>query len=80
MTPHHHGPESRSSVIIDCDRCLVRGPACTDCVVTMLLGGPPQGEQIEEDELVALAALSGGGLVPPLRLVTGVDGRVPDSA
>lgn len=28
-------------MIIDCDECAVRGPACADCVVTVLLGGPP---------------------------------------
>jgi len=25
-------------VIIDCDGCLARGPACQDCVVTVVLG------------------------------------------
>ncbi len=28
-------------MLIDCDTCAVRGPACGDCVVTVLLGGPP---------------------------------------
>ena len=32
-------------MVIDCDACAVRGPACADCVVSVLLGGPPvQGE------------------------------------
>ncbi|MEQ7123360.1 hypothetical protein ABN034_02455 [Actinopolymorpha sp. B11F2] len=26
---------------IDCDRCTMRGRGCHDCVVTVLLGGPP---------------------------------------
>ena len=26
---------------IDCDTCVVRGLACHDCVVTVLLGPPP---------------------------------------
>ena len=30
------------SVRIDCDSCLVRGLACHDCVVTVLLGPPPE--------------------------------------
>ena len=30
-------------MIIDCDGCLARGPACQDCVVTVLLG--PEGER-----------------------------------
>jgi len=28
-------------MLIDCDACGVRGPACGDCVVTVLLGGAP---------------------------------------
>lgn len=28
-------------MMIDCDACAVRGPACGDCVVTVLLGTPP---------------------------------------
>jgi hypothetical protein len=28
-------------MMIDCDTCAVRGPACDDCVVTVLLGAPP---------------------------------------
>jgi predicted small lipoprotein YifL len=28
-------------MVIDCDTCAVRGPACGDCVVSVLLGGPP---------------------------------------
>ena len=54
-------------MIIDCDSCEVRGPACGDCMVSALLGGPP-GE-IDEAESTALAVLAGSGLVPPLRLV-----------
>ena len=58
-------------VVVDCDRCLVRSPsACGDCVVTVLLGAPPEGVQLDAEELAALDALAEGGLVPPLRLVT----------
>lgn len=61
------------SVVVDCDRCLVKGPsACGDCVVTVLLGSPPDGIEIDADEMKALGALSESGLVPPLRLVTAV--------
>lgn len=28
-------------MVIDCDECAARGPACGDCVVSVLLGGPP---------------------------------------
>ncbi len=54
-------------MIIDCGSCEVRGLACGDCVVSALLGGPP--EEIDEAESAALEALAGSGLVPPLRLV-----------
>ncbi len=60
---------------IDCDSCLVRGLACGDCVVTVLLG-PPSEVEISDDEMRAFDALAGGGLVPPLRLVTAT--RAPD--
>lgn len=58
-------------MLIDCDTCEVRGDACADCVVTVLLGAPPQGVQLDADEQRALAVLAGSGLVPPLRLVGG---------
>jgi hypothetical protein len=65
-------------VLIDCDRCAVRGLACNDCVVTVLLSRPPSGVQLDEDERVAIGVLAESGLVPPLRLVTGpVSGDVP---
>lgn len=67
------GP-GQDGVTIDCDHCLVRGPAaCGDCVVTVLLGGPPQGVRLDTEEQSALEALAGSGLVPPLRLVTAVE-------
>ncbi len=64
---------------IDCDTCLVRGLACHDCVVTVLLGPPPE-LGVAEDDLAALDALAAGGLVPPLRLVTPVDQPQVESA
>lgn len=64
---------------IDCDTCLVRGLACHDCVVTVLLGPPPE-LSMEDDGLRALEALADGGLVPPLRLVQPVDSPIVESA
>ena len=58
-------------MVIDCEGCAAKGPACGDCVVTVLLGAPPDGVQLDDTERRALAALADGGLVPPLRLVTG---------
>ena len=49
------------------------------CVVTVLLGPPPE-LTIDDDEMTALDALASGGLVPPLRLVEPVPGPVVDSA
>ena len=65
-------------VVVDCDRCVVRGPrACGDCVVTVLLGAPPEGIEIDAEERDALDALADSGLVPPLRLVMPLTG--PDA-
>jgi hypothetical protein len=55
-------------MLVDCDHCAVRGVACSGCVVTMLLGAPPDGVEWDETERAALGALADGGLVPPLRL------------
>jgi len=70
-------------MLIDCDSCAVRGRACRDCVVNVLIGVPtrrrdratgPEPEvdpriELDRDEQAALAVLAGSGLVPPLRLV-----------
>ena len=56
---------------IDCDSCAARGPACGDCVVTVLLGAPPEGVELDEAEQRAIEALAESGLIPPLRLVAG---------
>lgn len=53
-------------MIIDCDGCAVRGDACGDCVVAVLLGAPPE---ITAAEQRAIDVLAEAGLVPPLRLV-----------
>lgn len=53
-------------MIIDCDDCAVRGAACKDCVVSVLIGTP---DRLREDERAALEALAEAGLAPRLRLV-----------
>lgn len=61
------------SVHVDCDSCIVRGPsACGDCLVTVLLGAPPAGVEIDSEERAALGVLAAAGVVPPLRLVRAV--------
>jgi hypothetical protein len=67
------------SVRIDCDSCLVRGLACHDCVVTVLLGPPPE-ISFDSEEQEALDVLAQSGLVPPLRMVTPVAGPEVESA
>lgn len=69
-------------MIIDCDTCAVRGDACGDCVVGVLLGVPdpatrpdsvPSGAsvvQLDAPETRAIQVLADQGLVPRLRLVS----------
>jgi hypothetical protein len=64
---------------IDCDTCEVRGLHCHDCVVTVLLGPPPE-LTFDDDEQRALDVLAAGGLVPPLRLVQSVPAPMIESA
>ncbi len=56
---------------VDCEACVARGPACQDCVISVLLGAPGEGVDLDAAEQAALSALAGSGLVPPLRLVPG---------
>ena len=58
------------TVVVDCDTCLVRcAQVCADCVVSVLLGPPPDPLEFDLEERAAIAALAGNGLIPPLRLV-----------
>ena len=56
-------------MLIDCDGCAVRDLACGDCVVTVVLGGPPGMVEVDDGERRALDVLADSGLVPRLRLV-----------
>ena len=66
-------------MIVDCDRCEVRGDACGDCVITVLLGSTPGSVRFDDAEQRALDALAGVGLVPRLRLVVGDSSGDPPS-
>lgn len=68
---------SVDSVLIDCDRCSVRGSGCADCMVTVLLGGPPFGVRLDQDEQRAIDVLAEAGLIPPLRMVESVESVRP---
>jgi len=76
-------------VLIDCDACVMNGPGCQDCVVSVVLAfsGETAGSaersgslRIDNDEKAALDALAESGLVPPLRLVRAVSSVDPDAA
>ncbi|HSN10546.1 MAG TPA: hypothetical protein VLS51_00355 [Propionibacteriaceae bacterium] len=54
---------------IDCDQCAVRGLACSDCIVSALLGVPDEDLTFDDAEQAAFDALAASGMVPPLRLV-----------
>lgn len=71
---HRPGPDrpDEGTVVIDCDDCAVRGPGCTDCVVSVLLGVP---DSLLVDEQRALEVLADVGLAPRLRLVPVHRGR-----
>jgi hypothetical protein len=66
--------EVPGGLTVDCDRCQVRGDACADCVVSVLLGAPPEIEW-DEDECRAIDALVEAGMVPQLRLVSPGPGK-----
>ena len=55
-------------MLIDCNSCVMRNIACSDCVVTALLG--PMPDSLDEHKEV-LDVLADAGLVAPLRLIRG---------
>lgn len=62
---------------VDCASCRARGPACSDCVISVLLGPVSHDVELETDEVGALDAMARSGLLPPLRLVRPVNPRPP---
>jgi len=58
-------------VLIDCETCSVRGIACPDCVISVLLHASPDpanGVDLDESERNAVSVFAASGLLPPLRL------------
>jgi hypothetical protein len=55
-------------MLIDCSSCIMRDIACSDCVVTALLGPMPESLDTHKEVLEVLAT---AGLVAPLRLIKG---------
>jgi hypothetical protein len=56
-------------MIVDCDRCVVRGVACQECVITVLFGAPPEGVALEGPGQSARGVMVGVGPLPHLQLV-----------
>jgi hypothetical protein len=48
-------------VLIDCDRCSVRGEACGGCVVSVLFGEAPPLADADAEERRALEVLADAG-------------------
>ena len=74
-------------MLLDCDTCAVRDLQCDDCVVTVLLGGPPGSREdvpaplaLDDAERQALDVLADRGLVPRLRLVPTASPRSLEAA
>jgi hypothetical protein len=55
-------------MLIECDRCVMRDIACSDCVVTALLSMPGPDGELAEVECRALKVLADARMIPPLRL------------
>lgn len=62
-------------MLVDCQTCIARPIACSDCVVTALLGHPPD-HRLDAEEERAIGVLADSGLVPPLRLVPPESGKM----
>lgn len=60
---------------VDCAICRARGPACSECVISVLLGPLTDAVDLDGDEQGALRAMADSGLLPPLRLIRPVPVR-----
>lgn len=60
---------AKQTLTIDCDICVMqRTSACTDCVVSFIVGREPGDALVIDVEAArSLRALADGGLVPALR-------------
>ena len=56
-------------MIIDCDDCVMRHLACSDCVVSVLLGAEGGRAEVDDAERRALDVLADAELVPRLRML-----------
>lgn len=57
-------------MIIDCDECAMQHTsACSECVISVLLGEIGRPVVLSHDEHEALGHLADAGMVAPLRLI-----------
>ena len=56
-------------MVIDCGSCEMAAIACSDCVVSVLLGAPGVTAEVDDAHVNAIGVLADSGLVPPLQLV-----------
>lgn len=63
-------------MLIDCDTCAVRGVACDDCVMSVILSSGGRAVELDPAEERAVGQLVEVGLVPPLRLQPGPSRRI----
>ncbi|MFZ2228662.1 MAG: hypothetical protein WA090_04485 [Candidatus Nanopelagicaceae bacterium] len=62
-------------MLIDCDTCLMRDIACSDCVVSTLLATPGADlPEVSPATAAAIELLSSRGIVPPMRFLRVVQG------
>ena len=61
-------------MVIDCGSCEMAEIACSDCVVSVLLGVPGVTAEVDDAHGAAIAVLASSGMVPPLQLVAGGGG------
>ncbi len=53
---------------ISCQDCVRRGtPDCADCLVSFVLGGPPEELTMTVEDVAVVAMLSAERLIPRLR-------------
>ena len=56
------------TMIIDCNKCVMRQISCSDCVVTVLLNlSEQEPTKLSKKQESVITNLASAGLVPPLR-------------
>lgn len=62
-------------MLINCDTCIMRDIACSDCVVSTLLASPGADfPEVSQGTAEAIELLSSRGIVRPMRFLRAVQG------